>query len=128
MQPTPSPRSISEAPAFFLTTPLDFLATCTDQTPSATSTGLYFPVRRSKYARPEDADGSSLYQLFAPEANSFSTLAATGLPSLFKRSTVASTPARSHSSNGPTSQLKPVRMAASISTTVSAISGMRLAE
>ena len=27
MQPTPSPRSISEAPAFFFTTPFDFFAT-----------------------------------------------------------------------------------------------------
>src|SRR5215813_14220714 len=78
MQPTPSPRSIREAPAFFLTTPFDFLAVATDHTPSATSTGWYFPVRRSKYARPEGAVGSSLYQLLAPEANSFSTLAATG--------------------------------------------------
>ncbi len=40
MQPTPSPRSTSEAPAFFLTTPLAFLATVTDQTPAGTSSGL----------------------------------------------------------------------------------------
>src|SRR6202000_2123644 len=106
MQPTPSPRSMSEAPAFFFTTPLDFLAVETDHTPSAAGTGMYFPLRRSKYARPEGDAGSSLYQFFAPAAKSFSALAATGLPSFFMRATVGSTPARSHTSNGPTSQLK----------------------
>ena len=40
MQPTPSPKSTSDAPAFFLTTPFDFLATSTDHTPDGTSTGL----------------------------------------------------------------------------------------
>src|SRR5258708_32454467 len=128
MQPTPSPRSTSEAPEFFLTTPFDFFATATDHTPSETSTGLYVPVRRSKYARPDFAEGSSLYQVLAPDASSFSAFAATGLPSFFRRATVCSTPAMSHNSNGPTSQLKPMRKAASISTTVSAISGMRLPE
>ena len=40
MQPTPSPISMSEAPAFFLTTPLAFLATVTDQTPAGTTSGM----------------------------------------------------------------------------------------
>ena len=48
MQPTPSPRSTSDAPEFFLTTPLDFFATSTDHTPAGTFTGSYFPVLRSK--------------------------------------------------------------------------------
>ena len=39
MQPTPSPRSTSDAPAFFFTTKFDFLATVTDQTPAGTSSG-----------------------------------------------------------------------------------------
>ena len=39
MQATPSPRSTSEAPEFFFTTPLDFLATVTDHTPAGTVTG-----------------------------------------------------------------------------------------
>src|ERR1035438_10818815 len=58
---------------------------------------------------------------------SFSTLGETGLPSTFIRFTVLATPAASHSSNGPISQLKPIFMARSISTTESAISPMRLA-
>src|ERR1700732_1328680 len=102
MQPTPSPRSINEAPAFFFTTPLDFFAVETDHTPCATCTGRYLPERRSKYARPEGDEGSSLYQVFDPalEASSFSAFAGTGLPSFFIRATVCSTPARSHISKG----------------------------
>src|SRR3981189_695573 len=64
MQPTPSPRSTSEAPAFFLTTPFDFFATSTDQTPGGTSTGFQFAVARSQCLRPEGAGGSSGYQDF----------------------------------------------------------------
>src|SRR5258708_15033682 len=114
MQPTPSPKSTSEAPEFFLPTAFDFLATETDHTPSETSTGLYVPVRRSKYARPDLAEGSSWYQVLAPDASSFSALAATGLPSFFNRATVCSTPAASHHSHAPTPQFKPTRSAASI--------------
>src|SRR6202158_5013629 len=128
MQATPSPRSTSEALEFFLTTPLDFFDTSTDQTPAGTSTGLSFPGARSQYLRPDEVFGSSAYQDFCPEASSFSTLAATGRPSFFMRAPGASTPAASQSSKGPSSQLKPRRMARSISTTESEISGMRLAE
>src|SRR5208337_801551 len=128
MQPTPSPRSMSEAPEFVFTTPLDFLATSTDQTPSGTVTGCQLPVARSKYSLPEAALASSAYQDFLPDASNFSTLAATGCPSFFIRATVGSTPAASHSSNGPSSQAKPMRMARSISTMESEISGMRFAE
>ncbi len=77
---------------------------------------------------PDGVFRSSAYQDLFPEASSFSTLAATGRPSFFMRATVASTPAASHSSKGPSSQLKPRCMARSISTTESEISGMRLAE
>ena len=63
-----------------------------------------------------------------PEASSFSTFGGTGCSSFFMRATVASTPAASHSSKGPSSQLKPRRMARSISTIESEISGIRLAE
>src|ERR1700675_3275218 len=128
MQATPSPRSTSEALEFFLTTPLDFFATSTDHTPAGTATGCQLPVARSQYLRPEGVFGSSAYQDFFPEASSFSTLAAAGRPSFFMRATVASTPAASQSSKGPSSQLKPRRMARSISTMESEISGMRLAE
>src|SRR5215831_16174137 len=128
MQATPSPRSMSEAPEFFLTTPFDFFATVTDQTPAGTSTAWHWPLARSKYARPDLVLESSLYQDFCPSASNFSALAATGLPSFFIRPTVASTPAASHNSNGPSSQLNPSFIARSISTTVSEISGMRLAE
>src|SRR5882724_1875691 len=128
MQPTPSPASTNEAPAFFLTTPLDFFATSTDQTPCGTSTRRQSAAARSQYLRPDAAAGSSAYQDFWPEERSVSTLAATGCPSFFMRATVASTPAASQSSKGPSSQLKPRRMARSIATTVSEISGMRLAE
>src|SRR5208282_329696 len=100
MQPTPSPRSTSDAPEFFLTTALDFFATSTDQTPSGTATGCQLPVARSQCSRPEGDFGSSSYQDLFPEAKSFSTLAATGLPSFFMRATVASTPAASQSSKG----------------------------
>src|SRR4051794_13159189 len=53
MQATPSPMSISEAPEFFLTTPLDFFAALTDHTPAGVSTGLREEDARSKYARPD---------------------------------------------------------------------------
>src|SRR4051794_8831552 len=119
MHPTPSPRSISEAPAFFFTTPFDFFAAVTDQTPSGTSTGVNDDVRRSKYSLPDPALVESWYQVFAPEPSNFSTFGASGLPCFFMRATVASTPAASHSSNGPISQLKPSFIARSISTTVS---------
>src|SRR5271163_1561840 len=128
MQPTPSPRSTSDAPEFFLTTPLDFLATSTDQTPSGTATGCQLPVARSQYLRPDAVFGSSAYQDLLPGASRFSTLAATGRPSFFMRATVASTPAASQSSKGPSSQLNPSRMARSISTMELEISGTRLAE
>src|ERR1039458_2613289 len=128
IQPTPSPRSTSDAPEFFLTTPLDFFATSTDQTPAGTGTSCQLPVARSQYLRPDGVFGSSAYQDFLPEPSSFSTLAATGCPSFFMRATVASTPAASQSSKGPSSQLKPRCMARSISTTESEISGMRFAE
>src|SRR5215470_17354324 len=126
MHPTPSPRSTREAPEFFFTTPLDFFATVTDQTPSGTSTGFHPPEARSKYLRPDRVFVSSVYQLLFPES-SLSTFAATGLPSLFIRLTVASTPAASHNSKGPISQLKPSFMARSISTTLWEISGTRFA-
>src|SRR5258705_1793949 len=128
MHATPSPRSTSEAPAFFLTTPFDFFATSTDHTPSGASTRFQSAVARSQYLRPELAVGSPAYQDFCLEASNFSTLAATGRPSFFMRATVASTPAASHNWKGPSSQLKPRRMARSISTTESEISGMRFAE
>src|ERR1700719_1989722 len=67
MQATPSPRSTSEAPEFFLTTPLDFFATVTDQTPAGTSTGFQFPVSSAQYLRPEAVLGSSAYQDSCPE-------------------------------------------------------------
>src|ERR1700722_1540470 len=114
MQPTPSPRSTSEAPEFFLTTPFDFFATSTDQTPSGTVTGLKLLEAKSQYWRPDGVFGSSAYQAFWPEASNFSTFAATGWPSFFMRATVASTPAASQSSKGPSSHAKPKRMASSI--------------
>src|SRR5580704_3027927 len=128
MQATPSPRSTSDAPEFFFTTPLDFLATVTDHTPAGTSTGFRLPVVRSKYARPDEVLGSSSYHDFLPEESNFSTFAATGRPSFFMWATVVSTPAASQSSKGPSSQLKPRRIARSISTIESEISGTRLAE
>ncbi len=70
--------------------------------------------------------GSSLYQL-SPMAKSFSTFVAMGEPAARIFSVVARVPAASKISKGPSSQLKPVRMAVSISTMLSAISGMRLA-
>src|ERR1700688_4232393 len=78
--------------------------------------------------RPDAVLGWSAYQDFLPEGGSFSALAATGLPSFFVRATVVSSPAASQSSKGPSSQLKPRRMARSSSTIESEISGMRLAE
>src|SRR5256885_11501811 len=127
MQPTPSPRSISDAPAFFFTTPPDFfLAISTDHTPAGAGTGLYSPPAASKKARPELAEASSTYQDFFPAASSFSALAATGRPSFFMRATVASTPAASHSSKGPDCQLKPSFMARSLSPMEPALSPTRL--
>src|SRR5205085_11556594 len=108
MQPTPSPKSMSDAPAFFLTTPPDFfLAISTDHTPAGAGTGLHPPPAASKKARPELAEGSSTYQDFLPAASSFSALAATGRPSFFMRPPVCPTPAPPHSSIGPSFPLKP---------------------
>src|SRR5262249_53215371 len=128
MQATPSFKSTSDAPAFRFTASFDFLATATDHTPAGTCRGLYSCVAISKKALPEFAEGESLYQDFLPEASSFSTFPTTGLPSFFMRATVRSTPAASHNSNGPSSQLKPSRMPRSISTMLSEISGTRFAE
>src|SRR5580698_5153544 len=128
MHATPSPRSTTDAPEFFLTTPFDFFAVVTDHTPAGTSTGCQLPVLSCQYLRPEAVAESSIYQEVRPAANSFSTFAAIGLPSFFMRATVASTPAPSHNSKGPNSQLKPRRMARSVSTMESAISGTRFAE
>src|ERR1700704_6786527 len=85
IQATPSPRSTRDAPEFFFTTPLDFLATPTDQTPAGTWAGSQFSVFRSQYLRPDGDFGSSAYQHLFPEARSFSTLAAIGRPSFFMR-------------------------------------------
>src|SRR5436309_13680004 len=128
MQPTPSPKSMSDAPEFFFTTPFDLLATVVDHTPAGTCTGSQLPLLSSQYLRPDEDFGSSPYQDFWPAVSSFSTFAAMGLPSFFMRATVTSRPAASHNSNGPSSQLKPSRMARSISTIESEISGTRLAE
>src|SRR6266852_8053737 len=89
MQPTPSPKSTSDAPEFFFTTPLDFFATVTDHTPDGTSTGCQLPVDKCQYLRPDGVFGSSAYQDVCPEASSFSTFSATGLPSFFIRASVA---------------------------------------
>src|ERR1700679_2690966 len=128
MQATPSPRSTKDAPEFFFTTPLDFFATVTDHTPAGTCTGSQFSVLSSQYLRPDGAFGSSAYQDFCTEASSISMLAAIGRPSFFMRVTVASPPAASQSSKGPSSQLKPRCMARSISTIELEISGTRFAE
>src|SRR6266852_9901983 len=70
MQPTPSPRSTSDAPEFFFTTPFDFFATSTDQTPAGTETDFDTPLARSKYALPEAVFASSEYHDVFPEASS----------------------------------------------------------
>src|SRR5579862_98452 len=59
MHPTPSPRSTSDAPEFFFTTPFDFLATVTDQTPAGTCTGSILAGPIFQYFRPDDVLGSS---------------------------------------------------------------------
>src|SRR3954447_5627075 len=128
MQATPSPRSTSDAPEFFFTTPLDFLATVTDHTPGGACTGSQLSVPISQYFFPNADFGSSMYQDFCPEASNRSAFGGTGLPSFFNWATVASTPAASHNSKGPSSQLKPIFIARSMSTTESQISGTRFAE
>ena len=68
MQPTPSPRSTSEAPEFFFTTPLDFFATVNRPHAGRDCHQLRTSsVARSKYARPEAALGSSRYQDLLPD-------------------------------------------------------------
>ena len=76
MQPIPSPRSTSEAPGFFFTTPLDFFAISTDQTPSGVWSGKYFEEATSKYPRRDVAFSSSAYQELFPEDKSFSAAGA----------------------------------------------------
>src|SRR5689334_2201916 len=111
MQPMPSPKSASDAPAFFFTTPPDLLATLTDHTPGATDRGAYSLLVKFQNARPDDAFELSMYQDLLPEESRFSAFAATRRPSFFIRATVASIPAASHNSNGPSSQLNPSRIA-----------------
>src|SRR5262244_823015 len=111
MQPTPSPRSINDAPEFFLTMAPDFLATDTDQTPAGTTTGKYRFAAMSQNPRPEGTSRLSSYQDLLPEASRPSTFAPISRPSFFMRATVASTPAASQTSNGPSSQLNPRRIA-----------------
>src|SRR5258708_25630086 len=86
MQPTPSPKSTSEAPEFFLTTPFDFLATETDHTPSETSTGLYVAVPRSNDAPPDLCEGASSDQRLALHPVHFSALGGPRLPYFFQLS------------------------------------------
>src|SRR3984957_10434311 len=71
--------------------------------------GISSPAAGWKQASP-----STEYQLVRDAARSFSTGAETGSPRAFMRATDSATPAASHISNGPISQLKPARMAASI--------------
>ena len=66
-------------------------------------------------------------KLVREAASSFSTGAPTGSPRAFMRATVSATPAASHISKGPSSQLKPARMAASMEGASSATSPMRSA-
>ena len=47
--------STSDAPEFFFTTPFDFFATSTDQTPVATSTDFRLLLAKSKYSFPDQA-------------------------------------------------------------------------
>src|SRR5260370_33136320 len=68
MQATPSRRSTSDAPEFFLTTPLDFFAASPDQTPVGTVTGCQLPVARCQCWRPDGVLGSTAYQELFPEA------------------------------------------------------------
>src|SRR5579864_2553330 len=128
MQATPSPKSTSDAPEFFFTTPFDFFATVTDHTPGGTCTASQLSVPISQYFFPAGDFGSSMYQDCWPDASSRATFGGTVLPSFFIRVTVGSTAAASHSSKGPSSQLNPIFMARSISTTESEISGTRFAE
>src|ERR1700752_105496 len=81
MQATPSPRSSSDAPEFFFTTPFDFFATVTDQIPDDAGTGSQLSVPDSQYLRPAGDFGSSRYHDFCPDASNRSTLWDTGLPS-----------------------------------------------
>ena len=72
-------------------------------------------------------DASRLYQVVWPAASRASTRGLTGSPSAFMRLTVEATPAASHISNGPSSQLKPARMARSMEAASPATSPMRSA-
>src|SRR5215831_4668745 len=128
MQATPLPRSTNEALEFFFTTPFDFLAAVTDQHRARGSSGLYVALARSKYARCEPAVEHVAYQAALPVSSNRSTFLEIGWPSCLIRSTVDATPAASHNSNGPISQLNPSRMARSICQIVSEISRTRLAE
>ena len=80
MQATPSPRSTSDAPEFFLTTPLDFFATVTDQTPAGTSNGCSLArLRDPNTCGPKWTWDHRRTRTSVPTASSFSTLAATRL-------------------------------------------------
>src|SRR2546423_14843353 len=103
MQPTPSPKSMSEAPEFFFTTPFDFLATVVDHTPAGTCTGSQVPVLSSQYLRPDEDFVSSPHQDFCPALSTFSTFAALCLPSFSLRGSLSLQPRAYYNRNGPDS-------------------------
>jgi hypothetical protein len=127
MHPIPSPRSTSDAPAFDLTTPLRAPEVrnprvprlAPESSPTRSSAGCSTAARRSRTSSPA-ADSGVV-------SSSATTRSLTGSPSPFIRATVSRTPAASHISNGPSSQLKPAFMARSIETASPATSPIRSA-
>ncbi len=123
MQAMPSPRSTSEAPELVRMTPC--VTAEIGDAGVAGNGGNGDELRRSPAESRRRRRAST--RLVRDAARSLSTGAPTGSPRAFMRATVSATPAASHISKGPSSQLKPARMAASMDGASSATSPMRSA-
>ena len=106
MAAMPSPKSISDAPALLLTTPFDLRKSTRAAMPAGCSTGTKAAREGSKTVLPA---GARPYQGWPCGVGA------------------ASAPTASHISKGPSSQLKPVRIARSMLAGSSAISGRQAA-
>ena len=122
MQAMPSPRSTSDAPGLVRRTPGERRKSATRAWPGTPGMGTSCLVAGWK-----QASRSGEYQAVRDTPRRASTGAPTGKARAFMRATVSATPAASHISKGPSSQLKPARIAASMEGASSATSPMRSA-
>ena len=123
---TPSPRSISDAPAFFFTTPRARLSIAEHQDAGRGPPELHMPRRsdRNSAVRGWPSRSAGSVEGVAPDASIVSTFGGDAQPSrLHARRPCRRRPARPTARTGPSLWRYPQRMARSISTMRSEISG-----